>query len=104
MIRSAGGFEESCATLELRCGEGQACPRPSGVETNGVPGRQLRIVALFLSLKANSHGRARHDADRTVLSCLTGGVNWMTKLSCRLRRCELDSRRLETVADRKFEV
>ena len=24
----------------------------------------------------NSHGHARRDTDRTVLSCLAGGVNW----------------------------
>jgi len=42
-------------------------------------------------LKANSHRHARHD--KTVLS-----------VSRTLRWCELDSRQLKTVADRKFEV
>jgi len=41
------------------------------------------------TLKANSHRHARHD--KTVLS-----------VSRTLRRCELDSRQLKTVADRKF--
>ena len=27
-------------------------------------------------LKANSHRHASHDTDRTVLSCMAGGVNW----------------------------
>ena len=43
------------------------------------------------NVKANSLHHARHD--KTVLS-----------VSCPLWRCELDSRQLKTVADRKFEV
>ena len=43
------------------------------------------------NVEANSHRHARHD--KTVLS-----------VSRPLRRCELDSRQLKTVADRKFEV
>jgi len=43
----------------------------------------------MVSLKANSRRDARHD--KTVLS-----------VSRPLRRCELDSRQLKTVADRKF--
>ena len=42
-------------------------------------------------VKANSHRHARHD--KAVLS-----------VSRPLRRCELDSRQLKTVADRKFEI
>jgi len=45
----------------------------------------------FVSLTPNSHRQARHD--RTVLS--------VSRLP---RRCDLDSRRLTTVDDRKFEV
>ena len=44
-----------------------------------------------LSLMPNSHRQAR--PDKTVPS-----------VSCLPRRCELDSRRLKTVADRKYEV
>ena len=52
---------------------------------------QLCVVLFASCLKANSHRRAGRD--KTVLS-----------VSRPLRRCVLDSRRLETVADRKFEV
>ena len=45
----------------------------------------------YQRLKANSHRHATHD--KTVLSA-----------SCLHRRCELDSRQLTTVADRKSEV
>jgi len=48
-----------------------------------------RQVSVFLI--PNSHRHARHD--KTVLS-----------VSCPLRWCELDSRQLRTVADRKVEV
>jgi len=44
------------------------------------------------NVKANSHRHARNDK-KTVLS-----------VSRPLRRCELDSRQLKTVADRKFEA
>jgi len=49
------------------------------------------VVTLTRRVKANSHRHARHD--KAVLS-----------VSRPLRRRELDSRQLETVADRKFEV
>jgi len=48
-------------------------------------------VCLCLCVKANLHRDARHD--KTVSS-----------VSRPLRRCELDSRQLKTVADKKFEV
>jgi len=48
-------------------------------------------IALSSPLTANSHRHARHD--KTVLS-----------VSRPIRRCELDSRQLKTIADRKFEV
>ena len=54
-----------------------------------------RLLILCLSaiyfLKAKSHRHARHD--KTVLS-----------VSRPQRRCELGSRQLKTVADRKFEL
>jgi len=49
------------------------------------------VVHCELALEANSRRHARHD--KTVLS-----------VSRPLRRCELDSRQLKTVADRKFVV
>jgi len=52
--------------------------------------RSVQFVRCEHSLKTNSHRHARHD--KTVLS-----------VSRPLRRCELDSRQLKTVADRKSE-
>jgi len=49
------------------------------------------VKAYYYDIKANSHRHATHD--KTVFS-----------VSRPLRRCELDSRHLKTVADRKYEV
>ena len=51
----------------------------------------MLFCLIKMLVEANSHRHVRHD--KTVLS-----------VSRPLRRCELDSRQLETVADRKLEV
>jgi len=59
--------------------------------SRGIPLPHIGLASGLLQLKANSHRHARHD--KTVLSVL--------RLLC---QCELDSRQLKTVANRKYEV
>ena len=40
----------------------------------------LQEKELYLCLKARSHRYAGHDKDRTVSSCLAGGVNWASDM------------------------
>ena len=69
-----------------------SCHRPChmGLEP-AIEIQWMELLTSLVDLKANSHLHARHD--KTVL-CVSRPLRW----------CELDSRQLKIVADRKFEV
>ena len=54
--------------LQSDCQEPGSAPEPYARQSMG-----------YFYLLANSHSHARHDTDRTVLSCLAGGVNWQLR-------------------------